>query len=266
MPREAVDERRQDLSRTAGHRAPGRCVVARAPSGRPSARRAPPGARASRARSLPGESPRASARRARSRAPAPSALPPTFVPRARSCRSGCDPGPTPRASFEDSMAAPCSGPGGTAPRPREDAAEEALANDSGESQRVPRKARLDPAQASSGAQPTTSPSARAIGHHLKHSFRDAPPRGGSNLGGRRISIGSGLVSCAEVEDPALRGAILDFFEDPGAGQELHAAASAGRLVDVVGPLAHKEEDPERRGPHPSDRGAHPRRAERPGGP
>lgn len=49
----------------------------------------------------------------------------------------------------------------------------------------------------------------------------------------------------EIDDGALRDAILDFFADAGTGEKLGAGATAGRLVDIVGSLARKETDPER---------------------
>lgn len=51
----------------------------------------------------------------------------------------------------------------------------------------------------------------------------------------------------EVEDPSLREALLDFFEDAGTGAKLGASATAGRLARIVGSLARKEADTERRG-------------------
>lgn len=50
----------------------------------------------------------------------------------------------------------------------------------------------------------------------------------------------------EIEDPRLRDAILDFYEDAGTGAKLGAAATAGRLVRIVGSLAAKEPDPDRK--------------------
>ncbi len=49
----------------------------------------------------------------------------------------------------------------------------------------------------------------------------------------------------DVEDPRLRDAILDFFEDAASGEKLGSTASRGRLVDVVQSLARKERDPAR---------------------
>jgi hypothetical protein len=50
----------------------------------------------------------------------------------------------------------------------------------------------------------------------------------------------------EIEDPVLRDAILDFFEDAGTSPKLGASATAGRLSRIVADLADKEADPARR--------------------
>jgi hypothetical protein len=50
----------------------------------------------------------------------------------------------------------------------------------------------------------------------------------------------------EIEDPSLRDAILDFFEDAGTGTKLGASATAGRLARIVGSLIAKESDSGRR--------------------
>jgi hypothetical protein len=50
----------------------------------------------------------------------------------------------------------------------------------------------------------------------------------------------------EIEDPRLRDAILEFYEDAGTGTKLGAAATAGRLVHIVGSLSAKEADPDRK--------------------
>ena len=52
---------------------------------------------------------------------------------------------------------------------------------------------------------------------------------------------------SEVEDAALRDAILDFFEDAGTSEKLGAAATAPRLARIVASLERKESDPGRRG-------------------
>lgn len=50
----------------------------------------------------------------------------------------------------------------------------------------------------------------------------------------------------EISDPALRDAILDFFEDAATGEKLAARETAGRLVSIIESLERKEPDPERR--------------------
>ncbi len=49
----------------------------------------------------------------------------------------------------------------------------------------------------------------------------------------------------EIDDGALRDAILDFFEDASRGEKLGSARTAGRLGEVVGSLERKESDPDR---------------------
>jgi hypothetical protein len=49
----------------------------------------------------------------------------------------------------------------------------------------------------------------------------------------------------ETDDPALRSAILDFFEDAGSGQKIGSAATAPRLVRIVESLEKKEQDRDR---------------------
>ncbi len=48
-----------------------------------------------------------------------------------------------------------------------------------------------------------------------------------------------------VPDPALRDAILDFFEDAGGGEKLASRGTAPRLARVVSSLEAKEQDPSR---------------------
>jgi hypothetical protein len=50
----------------------------------------------------------------------------------------------------------------------------------------------------------------------------------------------------EIDDGALRDAILDFFQDAASGEKLETRGTAGRLGRVVESLAHKESDPTRR--------------------
>jgi len=77
-------------------------------------------------------------------------------------------------------------------------------------------------------------SARGGGFYLGNSFRAA----------HLLAIPWRAYS--EVQDAALRDAILDFFEDAGSGEKLGTAATAPRLADIVASLAPKEQDPERR--------------------
>ena len=51
---------------------------------------------------------------------------------------------------------------------------------------------------------------------------------------------------AEVQDGALRDAILDFFEDAGSGEKLGTAATAPRLAGIIASLEPKEQNSERR--------------------
>jgi hypothetical protein len=49
-----------------------------------------------------------------------------------------------------------------------------------------------------------------------------------------------------VEEPALRDAILDFFEDASSGEKLGSRRTAPRLTRIVASLARREDDPARR--------------------
>jgi hypothetical protein len=49
----------------------------------------------------------------------------------------------------------------------------------------------------------------------------------------------------EIQEHALREAILDFFEDAARGGKLEAATTAGRLGPIVRSLERKEADPKR---------------------
>jgi hypothetical protein len=49
-----------------------------------------------------------------------------------------------------------------------------------------------------------------------------------------------------VAEPALRDAILDFFEDAGSGEKLDSASTAPRLAAIVASLEAKEDDAGRR--------------------
>jgi hypothetical protein len=50
----------------------------------------------------------------------------------------------------------------------------------------------------------------------------------------------------EIQEPRLRDAILDFFEDAATGQKLAARETAGRLTRVIAALEPKEQDEARR--------------------
>ena len=50
----------------------------------------------------------------------------------------------------------------------------------------------------------------------------------------------------EIEEPALRDAILDFFEDAASGEKKASTRTMGRLAPIVGSLVEHESDPARR--------------------
>jgi hypothetical protein len=93
--------------------------------------------------------------------------------------------------------------------------------------------------------------ALAIGY-FELNYRSEASRAGSGIG----FLSGGLRSArllavpwrayGEVDDPQLRDAILDFYEDAGTGDKLGASATAGRLTRIVGSLAAKEQDGARR--------------------
>ena len=91
--------------------------------------------------------------------------------------------------------------------------------------------------------------ALAIGY-FEINYRAESMRGemGFLSGGMRVAKIAAVSwrAYGEVDDEALRDAILDFFEDAASGEKLGSAATRGRLVDVVASLAVKEEDPGRR--------------------
>ncbi len=93
--------------------------------------------------------------------------------------------------------------------------------------------------------------ALAIGYfELNH--RSESSRGGAGIafltGGFRSAhlLAVPWRAYGEIDDPRLRDAILDFYEDAGTGTKLGASATAGRLVDIVGSLAAKEPSAARR--------------------
>jgi hypothetical protein len=50
----------------------------------------------------------------------------------------------------------------------------------------------------------------------------------------------------DIEDPDLRDAILDFFEDVASGEKLGSSATRGRITAIVASLEPKETDEKRR--------------------
>lgn len=50
----------------------------------------------------------------------------------------------------------------------------------------------------------------------------------------------------EIRDPALRAAIIDFFEDVASGEKRGSARTMGRLARIVESLIEREADPELR--------------------
>ncbi len=49
----------------------------------------------------------------------------------------------------------------------------------------------------------------------------------------------------EIDEPRLRDAILDFFEDASSGKKSHSSRTAPRLLEVIESLGKKESSPER---------------------
>jgi len=93
--------------------------------------------------------------------------------------------------------------------------------------------------------------ALAIGYfelnYRSEAMRDAPGMGFLSAGFRSAHLlAVPWRAYGEIDDPSLRDAILEFFEDAGTGDKLGASGTAGRLSRVVASLAEKEEDPARR--------------------
>src|SRR5690606_4506739 len=88
----------------------------------------------------------------------------------------------------------------------------------------------------------------AIGY-FELNFRAQEDRGGSRYLGDSLRAVRLLAvpwrAYGLVDEPALRDAILDFFEDAATSEKLHARETAGRLARVVESLATKERDPKR---------------------
>ena len=93
--------------------------------------------------------------------------------------------------------------------------------------------------------------ALAIGY-FEINHRSELSRGGTGMGFLTGGFRSAHLlavpwrAYGEIEDPRLRDAILDFYEDAGTGGKLGASATAGRLVRIVESLAAKEPDAGRR--------------------
>ncbi len=90
----------------------------------------------------------------------------------------------------------------------------------------------------------------AVGY-FEMNYRGESLRGGGDMGFLSAGFRSAKLvaipwrAYGEIEDPALRSAILDFFEDVGSGAKLGASTTAGRLARIVESLERKEDDPER---------------------
>ena len=88
----------------------------------------------------------------------------------------------------------------------------------------------------------------AVGY-FELNYRAQSDRGGSRFFADSFRAAQLLAvpwrAYAEIGDPRLRDAILDFFEDAGTGENLLARETAGRIEPVVASLEAKESDPER---------------------
>jgi hypothetical protein len=86
--------------------------------------------------------------------------------------------------------------------------------------------------------------------YFELNYRAEAERGGSRYLGHSLRT-TGLLAVpwrayGEVQDPALRDAILDFYQDAGSGEKLGTARTASRLASIVADLERKESDPARR--------------------
>jgi hypothetical protein len=87
--------------------------------------------------------------------------------------------------------------------------------------------------------------------YFESNYRAVSQRG-EGLGSLALSLRSAKLIAvpwrgySEIDHPALRDAILDFFEDAAFGGKLGAASTAGRLTRIVASLESKEADPARR--------------------
>lgn len=86
--------------------------------------------------------------------------------------------------------------------------------------------------------------------YFELNYRAEADRGGSSYLGASFRTAHLLAipwrAYSEIEDPALRDAILDFFEDAGSGEKLGTAGTTSRLASIVASLEEKESDPLRR--------------------
>ncbi len=89
----------------------------------------------------------------------------------------------------------------------------------------------------------------AIGY-FELNYRAASDPGGSNYLADNFRAAKLLAipwrAYSEIDDAALRDAIVAFFEDAGSGEKLGTAATAPRLANVVASLEPKEPQAERR--------------------
>jgi hypothetical protein len=86
--------------------------------------------------------------------------------------------------------------------------------------------------------------------YFELNYRAEADRGGGSYLGASFRTAHLLAvpwrAYSEIEDPALRDAILDFFEDAGSGEKLGTASTTSRLASIVASLEQKEPDPARR--------------------
>ena len=91
----------------------------------------------------------------------------------------------------------------------------------------------------------------AIGY-FELNYRGEAARGSGSVGFMSAGFRTAKLAAipwrayGEIQEPALRDAILDFFEDAATGEKLGASATAGRLSPIIDSLVKKEADPARR--------------------
>ena len=89
----------------------------------------------------------------------------------------------------------------------------------------------------------------AIAYFELNSRAEADRGGGSYLGNSFRAAHLLAIpwrAYGEVDDPKLRDAILDFFEDAGSGEKQGTAGTAPRLASMVADLERVEPDAARR--------------------